>query len=58
LTDSEREATESEQQDRLRQYLGYQIFDDRRHQQLVRWLEGRVLDSVLPRALLQQAEEQ
>jgi TnpA family transposase len=58
LTETEREATESEHQERIRQYLGHHAFDARRHQQLVRWLEGRVLESVLPRDLLQQAEQQ
>lgn len=58
LTDPQREATELDQQERLRQYLGYQQFDARRQQQLVRWLEGRVLESLLPRDLLQQVEDQ
>jgi hypothetical protein len=37
LTEAERDATESQHQERLPQYLGYRLFDDTVQDRLTRW---------------------
>jgi Domain of unknown function (DUF4158) len=56
LADSERSATEYEYQERIRQYLGYQAFDQQIQEQLTRWLEARAIEELLPEDLLHRAE--
>ena len=58
LTDSEREATDSDHQERIRHYLGYHSFDEHRQEQLERWLEARATEGALPLDLLPQAKRQ
>jgi hypothetical protein len=58
LTDSEREATDSDHQERIRHYLGYHSFDEHCQEQLARWLEARATEGALPLDLLPQAERQ
>lgn len=58
LSGSEREATDSEHQDRIRHYLGYHAFDTPWQEQVARWLEVQAMDTTLPTVLLHRAEHQ
>ena len=52
----ERPATESEQQQRLRDYLRFQTFDERARVHLEDQLRSQVAQGILPAELLQYAE--
>ena len=56
VSDAERSATEYDYQERIRQYLDWQAFDERAEEQLTRWLEMRAAEGAVPTDLLQQAE--
>ena len=56
VSETERSATEYDYQERIRQYLGWQSFDQRAEHELARWLEMRAAEGTLPADLLQQAE--
>jgi hypothetical protein len=56
LSETERSGTEYDYQERIRQYLGWQAFDQRAEEELTRWLEMRAAEGTLPADLLQQAE--
>lgn len=56
LADPDRSATESEYQERIRRYLGYQTFDQHIQAQLTRWLEARTTEGLFPGELRQRAE--
>jgi hypothetical protein len=52
----ERLATETEQLQRIREYLGWQPFDDAARMRLTQWLTQRATDDVLPSDLVERAE--
>src|SRR5262245_59488456 len=52
----ERLATETEQLQRIRAYLGWQSYDDAARTRLTHWLTQRATDDILPRDLLERAE--
>lgn len=52
----ERLATETEQLQRIRAYLGWQPFDDAARMRLTHWLTQRATDDILPRDLVERAE--
>src|SRR5215831_13666413 len=52
VSDTERSATEYDYQERIRQYLGWQAFDQRAQDELTRWLEVRAAEGTLPTDLL------
>jgi hypothetical protein len=54
----DRDATVSEHEQRIRQYLGYQQFDHALQERLTRWLEGRAAEGPLPIDLLRRAVDQ
>ena len=54
----ERDATLSEQEQRIRRYLGYQQFDQTLQERLTRWLEARAAEGPLPIDLLRRAVDQ
>ena len=56
VSDTERSATEYDYQERIRQYLGWQAFDQRTEEQLTRWLQMRAADGTFAADLVQQAE--
>jgi TnpA family transposase len=58
LSGSEREATDSEHQERIRHYLGYHAFTPYWQEQVARWLEGQAMDTPVPTVLLHRAEQQ
>jgi TnpA family transposase len=49
-------ATETEQLQRIREYLGWRPFDDEARARLTRWLTQRATDDLLPRDLVHRAE--
>lgn len=53
----ERLATETEQLQRIRAYLGWQPFDDAARTRLTHWLTQRATDDILPRDLVERAEQ-
>lgn len=53
----ERLATETDQLQRIRAYLGWQPFDDEARTRLTRWLTQRATDDVLPSELVARAEQ-
>ena len=57
LPSPERPATESAQQQRLRSYLGYQLFDEEKRSRLEDHLRMQLAQGVLPSQLLQHAED-
>lgn len=52
-----REATDLEHERRIRDYLGFQVFDHATAERLERWIEARAHEGLLPRELLARAEE-
>jgi hypothetical protein len=52
----ERLATETDQLQRIRAYLGWQPFDDEARTRLTRWLTQRATDDMLPSELVARAE--
>ena len=50
-------ATETEQLQRIRAYLGWQPFDDAARVRLTHWLNQRATDDLLPAILLSRAED-
>src|SRR5712691_9402124 len=50
-------ATETEQLQRIREYLGWQPFDDRARARLTTWLTQRATDDLLPSELITRAED-
>ena len=50
-------ATETEQLQRIRDYLGWSLFDDQAQQRLVHWLTQRATDDVPPLDLVARAED-
>jgi hypothetical protein len=50
-------ATETEQLQRIREYLGWRPFDDDARTRLTTWLTQHVTDDLLPGALVTRAEE-
>lgn len=50
-------ATETEQLQRIREYLGWRPFDDDARTRLTTWLTQHVTDDLLPSALVARAEE-
>jgi len=52
----ERLATETEQLQRIRAYLGWQPFDDAARTRLTHWLTQRATEDILPRDLVERAE--
>src|SRR6267143_1518404 len=53
----ERLATETEQLQRIRAYLGWQPFDDAARTRLTHWLTQRATEDILPRDLVERAEQ-
>ena len=51
----DRDATVSEHEQRIRQYLGYQQFDYALQERLTHWLEARAAEGPLPIDLLRRA---
>jgi Domain of unknown function (DUF4158) len=54
----DRDATVSEHEQRIRQYLGYQQFDQALQERLTGWLEARATEGSLPKDLLSHAIDQ
>ena len=52
----ERLATETEQLQRIREYLGWQAFDEAARMRLTQWLTQRATDDALPSDLVERAE--
>jgi len=50
-------ATETEQLQRIRDYLGWSLFDDQAQQRLVHWLTQRATDDLPPLDLVARAED-
>jgi len=50
-------ATETEQLQRIRDYLGWSLFDAQAQQRLVHWLTQRATEDLLPMELVSRAEE-
>ena len=50
-------ATETEQRQHIREYLGWQPFDDRARARLTMWLTQRATDDLLPSELITRAED-
>src|SRR5215813_256432 len=50
-------ATETEQLQRIREYLGWQPFDDSARARLTTWLTQRATDDLLPSELITRAED-
>ena len=50
-------ATETEQLQRIREYLGWQPFDDSARVRLTTWLTQRATDDLLPSELITRAED-
>ena len=49
-------ATETEQLQRIRTYLGWQLFDDENRDRLTSWINQRATDGLLPSVLVSRAE--
>ena len=49
-------ATETEQLQRIRTYLGWQLFDDENRDRLTSWINQRATDDLLPSVLVSRAE--
>ena len=58
VTSPDRDATVSEYEQRIRQYLGYRQFDHAVQERLTHWLEARATEGPLTRDILHRAEDQ
>lgn len=57
LSEPERDTTEYEYQQRIRQYLNFHEYDEKIETELSGWLAQRAIEGVLPEALYQKAEQ-
>ncbi len=57
LSEPERDTTEYDYQQRIRQHLNFHEYDEKVETELSSWLAQRAIEGILPEALYQQAEQ-